>query len=144
MFGLRFLAALEQFNKIITVVCKPMLEVAPGEKQLGVTSYWFRGVGATLADLRVAPWAERLTLGDWAGKTSHMGAEGGQASMMPLRYARTRFGTEQFAKLLHMQIMSAAMAFGNPPVTWAKMRTLMEQINLTRLREVVEYKYKYR
>ena len=125
-----------KFNDILTEVCAPMLLVRDNAK-VRVTSYWLRSVGATLADLRRAPWHERLPLGDWAQKkNSAQTIEGGE-NLMPLRYSRSKVASEIYVKLLHVLIMNKLLAVVKPPVVWEGVREAVETMDLALLRTEV-------
>ena len=118
------------FNATITRLCAPILGVPKGDN-LKVTSYWFRSVGATLADQRRAPWHERLPLGDWLCK----GEKGKDTeNLMPLRYSRSKVGSEKYVKLLHIEILKHLVMVVTEPITWEKTRGPIESMNVGDLR----------
>ena len=119
------------FNEVLHELGSPMLH----QPQVKISSYWFRSVHATLADMRRAPWHERLPLGNWSGK--HKVVEGETVNMIPLRYARTRAGTEQFAKILQMDIMTNFLHNVKSPVTWESARSHLETLDMGKMQQRV-------
>ncbi len=103
--------------------------------EVRITSYWFRGVGATLADQRRAPWHERLPLGDWACKNRQSHAQG--ENLMPLRYSRSKVNSEKYVKLLHVRIMAHLMRVVQVPVTWDKTRESVEEMDIQKIRNEI-------
>ena len=120
-----------QFNSTVHEVGAPAIAIAE-DARVSITSYWFRSVGATLADMRRAPWHERLRLGDWKGGLSQ--PMGGEENLMPIRYSRCKDSSEKYVKLLHMKIMSKLICSVKSPVTWDKCRQCVEGMDLTNLR----------
>jgi len=121
---------LDACSKDITAMRAPVLETA-SSRENRVTSYWFGAVGATLADLRRAPWHERAPLGNWLCKgNTDQSAE----NLMPLRYARTKGSTEQYVKLMQVEVMSEVVRHVLPPVVWDKIRNAIESLNWPDLR----------
>jgi len=105
------------------------------ESKVLITSYWFRSVGATLADMRRAPWHERLPLGDWkGGKPVPVGNE---ENLMPIRYSRSKSQTEKYVKRLHVLILSRLLKVVESPVEWESCRNAIEGMDIEHLRCLV-------
>ena len=124
---------LQTFNDVLHEVGSPIISQVDGSAKVRISSYWLRSFPPTLADIRNAPWGERLHLGKWAvGKT---GVSSMEQNLMPLRYARSKEDSEKYVKLLHMVILQHCSDRIKSPVTWDKVRTFIESSGDTAWRQ---------
>jgi len=126
--------SLAHFNSVLHNLGSPIMSHLNESKVL-ITSYWFRSVGATLADMRRAPWHERLPLGDWKGGKPV--AVGNEEHLMPIRYSRSKSQTEKYVKRLHVLMLSRLLKVVKSPVEWESCRNAIEGTDIGHLRSLV-------
>ena len=64
-----------------------------------LSSYSFRRCQPIIADIRNAPWEERLAVGDWKGE-SNPPSNAKPANRMPIAFAGRKEESAEFVKLI--------------------------------------------
>ena len=125
--------SLAQFNSIMKEILAPALD-EDHRDTASVTSYSFRRVLPTLADIRQMPWEKRMPLGGWRAR----GEKGMEHSTMPIRYADRKDVTEQSVKVTAVRVLAAAVKGAEHPVTWEAVRAALPNVDTVAIETQVE------
>jgi len=126
--------SISQYNAVIREVVEPL--VLSGPDDVSISSYSFRRVLPTLADIRQLPLPKRYALGGWKGIPK--APDGTKTNLIPFRYADRKDLTEQVAKITAARVISAAYRVAARPCTWECVRAVLSQINPDSIEERVE------
>jgi hypothetical protein len=125
--------SLAQYNTVIKEILAPALDEDSASAP-SVSSYSFRRILPTLADIRQLPWEKRTPLGGW--KTQ--GGRDKDKSAMPIRYADRKDITEQAIKVTAVRVLAAAVQIAERPATWEAVRAALPKVDTAAIEQKVE------
>ena len=117
--------SIAQYNDVLREAAEPVLFLDPDSPT--ISSYSFRRVLPTYADLRELPSEKRLPLGGW--RDAARAPDGRKANPMPIRYADRKYLTEEVAKVVAVRVLAAAMREAEKPRTWESVRAVLPGID---------------
>jgi len=117
--------SISQYNEVIREIVAPLLHTEPGD--IPISSYSFRRVLPTLADIRQLPFEKRLPLGGW--KAPRANPENHGTNLMPVRYADRKELTEQVAKVTATRFLAAAVELSPKPCSWECVRAVLAGVD---------------